>query len=119
MPDNIADTYTTDAERIAAKLGREHGLNAASWYFDGNTSMETYRATLAGIDAGDPEVLDTFPSSPLSAAFLLMGQDSDAFDDVCTAYEQEYSEASAGEIERVARYHVDPDDDRGRRHPDY
>src|ERR1700723_107743 len=100
MSDNIADTYVTDAERIAANIGREHGLNAASWYFDGNTSMETYRSVLAGIDAGDPMILDTFPSSPLNGEFADdysisdlaedtgTEQESDHFDDVCTAYEQ-------------------------------
>ncbi|MTW08796.1 hypothetical protein GM524_13085, partial [Streptococcus pneumoniae] len=45
----------------ARKAGTIAGKNAAGWFFDGNTSDETYAAVLAGIEAGDPAVLDTFP----------------------------------------------------------
>src|SRR5262249_41773569 len=102
----------------AREAGREHGLAAASWYFDGNTSDETYRTVLAGIDEGDPAVLDTFPSSPLSGEYagdptpqtvfadLDMTGDEDYADDVIEAYEDGFYQASSEAIERAAREQV-------------
>jgi hypothetical protein len=108
----------------ARKMGAEHGQNAASWYFDGNTTDETYRRVLKGIEEGDPEILDTFPSSPLSGEwaddptpttlFRDLGLDAhaeatfnpEAFDEVCSAYEDGFYEAVSHEIERVARPHA-------------
>lgn len=105
-------------EEQARKMGEDHGTNAASWYFDGNTSTDTYAAVLRGIDEGDPAVLDTFPSSPLSGEWadsptpatvlgeLEVSEDDDRADDLLTAYEDGFSSASAEEIERMARYHT-------------
>jgi hypothetical protein len=108
----------------ARAMGAEHGRNAASWYFDGNTRDETYRAVLCGIEEGDPLILDTFPSSPLSGKwaddptpttlFADLGLDAhaeatfspEAFDEVCSAYEDGFYEAVSSEIERVARLHA-------------
>lgn len=61
------DTATLD-ERIAAARarGEKAGKAAASWVFDGNTTDETYRTTLQGIEDGDPEVMDRLSYSPLS-----------------------------------------------------
>jgi hypothetical protein len=50
----------------AADLGADYGRNDASWVFDGNTTDETYRRVLAGIEDGDPVILDQLPSAPLS-----------------------------------------------------
>lgn len=50
----------------AQTMGAEHGRARASWYFDGNTSEDTYRRVLQGIEEGDPAVYDTFPSGALS-----------------------------------------------------
>jgi hypothetical protein len=56
-----------DDPSVAARtLGREHGLAAGSWVIDGNTSDETVASILQGIEDGDPVVLDTLPSAPLS-----------------------------------------------------
>lgn len=44
----------------ARAIGLETGRIAAGWYFDGNTSKETYRRVLSGIEEGDPEVTETF-----------------------------------------------------------
>lgn len=38
------------------------GENAGSWVIDGNTTESTARAILAGIEDGDPEILDHLPS---------------------------------------------------------
>lgn len=50
----------------ASELGAEVGRNAASWFFDGNTSDDAYRRVLAGITEGDPKVLDSLPTPNLS-----------------------------------------------------
>ncbi len=115
--------YDTFLSRATA-LGEEHGRNAASWYFDGNTSVGTYRAVLQGIDDGDPQVLDTFPAAPLSGEWAddptpdsivseCYGSDEwthwddlPLVDDILRAYEDGFYTASSDEIERVARYQV-------------
>lgn len=107
----------------ATELGAEHGKNAASWYFDGNTSIESYRRVLKGIDDGDPEILDTFPTDNLSGEWadgydtrdlerdLGLNSFSDVLliDECATAYMNAFSQAVTDEIERVARYQADPD----------
>ena len=102
----------------AAEIGAEHGKNAAGWYFDSECSTENYRATLEGIESGDPMTLDGFPSTSLSGEWAGcysledLGEDtetgtfSDAFDDVVRAYEDAFYQACSDEIERVARYHL-------------
>lgn len=120
MTTDQTETYLEQAR----KLGAEHGRNAASWYFDGNTSAETYAKVLRGIEDGDPEVLESFPSGPLSGEWAdgmtpallaqTVGLDAhaeasfnpDGFDALCSAYEEGYYEASSAEIERVARLQV-------------
>jgi hypothetical protein len=106
---------TTDQAR---KIGSEHGKAAASWVFDGNTTDENYRATLAGIENGDPQVMDAYRTPDLSgeysgdytdqdlAADLGLDQDSDSLDDAATAYLDATSEAFWSEVERIAREHV-------------
>lgn len=112
----------------AADLGATDGRAAAGWYFDGNTSPDAYTAVLAGIEDGDPAVLDTFPSADLSGqwadsltgpalvrdALQSAGIDLDSDDavtddsvawdnDICDAYESAFSTAVEDEIGRVAR----------------
>jgi hypothetical protein len=103
------------------EAGREHGRAGASWYFDGNTSDETYARVLQGIEEGDPEILDTFPHSPLSGEWagdptpshVLEGfgvrLEHDSADEILRAYEDGFSEAVQNEIERVAREHAPTD----------
>src|ERR1019366_10814787 len=102
----------------ASKIGAEHGRNAASWVFDGNTSDETYRRVLAGIGDGDPRIMDSYRTPDLSgeyagdytdsdlAADLGISQGSDEMDDAATAYNDAASEGFWSEVERVAREHV-------------
>lgn len=58
-------TLTTDTLKAAIahaeEMGNRNGMNAASWVIDGNTTEETCRAILKGIDDGDPMVLDSLP----------------------------------------------------------
>ena len=101
-------------------IGKEHGVNAASWWFDGNAAEFVHEATLRGIVQGDPMVLDSLPQSPLSGEWAdsfsvrdlcdELGYDMDdreshAFDtdetisEICSAYEQGFSEGSTHAIE--------------------
>ncbi len=51
----------------AYNAGKELGEAAGSWIIDGNTTDETARYILAGIEDGDPQVLDALePRPPLS-----------------------------------------------------
>ncbi len=113
----------------AAKIGTEHGRNAASYVFDGNTTDDTYRAVLAGIDDGDPQVMDAYRTPGLSGEYgddyserdLISDLTSDEcrdqghdasdhedWDDAASAYSDAASEAFWAEIERIARDHVLP-----------
>lgn len=108
----------------ATEAGEAHGRAAASCYFDGNTSRETYAAVVAGLDDGDHAILDTLPAAPLSgewaddptpASVLADLAGTDAWDMFFTddeaeallgAYEDGFYDASYTEIERVARLHA-------------
>lgn len=54
------------AIEYARLTGADDGEAAASWFFDGNTTDDTYRTVLQGLDDGDPAVLDTLPFADLS-----------------------------------------------------
>lgn len=110
----MSTTYE-NAIATAETIGRDHGRAAGSWVTDGNTTAETYRRLLKGISDIDPEVMDSLPSAPLSgewadsyslsdlSADTDVSQDSDMWDDVCTAYEMAYSDAVVAEVERACR----------------
>jgi len=112
------DTHETLIAK-ATEAGAEHGRSAASWFFDGNTDRETYAAVLRGLEDGDPAVLDTFPSSPLSGEWadsptpasvledLGVDECDDAASDYLDAYESGFYEAVSHEIERVARLQLE------------
>lgn len=128
MPDEIIVMTGSDFETAAyaaSDLGAEHGKAAASWFFDGNTTAETYAAVLRGLDEGDPAIMDQLPHSPLSGEYadsmtpakLLreLGWNEESVsaaqqDDLCLLYEQAFGEASQHEIERVARQQAFGDD---------
>lgn len=117
---------TTQAEfdklEIAAKeAGNNYGIAAASWYEinDGNAAR-----IIKGIDEGDPEVYDSFPSAPLSgewagdptSASVLeeinapKSLDDSERDALLTAYEDAFLQAVQDEIERRARYYLEDED---------
>lgn len=109
-----AKTYDTLIEE-ARRMGEERGRDVASWYFDGNTTTETYAAVLRGIEEGDPEVMDTLPCSPLSGEWagdpvpadvleaLEVSDADDAADEYLSAYEDGFAQAAADQIEETAR----------------
>lgn len=103
-------------KREARKAGRQAGLAAASWVFDGNTKDEMYRRVLNGLEDGDPEVFDAIAApSWLSGEWAgesiseILGEssgDDDRDDEIAGLYEQAADTAYYHEIERVARYHT-------------
>jgi len=112
------DRQEEDLAKLAHKLGYDHGRNAGSWVFDGNTTEETYRWFLKGLEDGDPEVLDRLPTSPLSGEWadsysladladdLDIDQEDDGFDDLCWEYEGGYAMGVEDEVHLTAGQHV-------------
>ena len=103
----------------AADIGRSHGTAAARQAFDGNTDDETYRRVLAGIEDGDPEILDAYRVPDLSGGCTSddlardLGLDSQADSHDVTlgaahgAYRQAAGDAFWREAERIAREHTE------------
>lgn len=102
----------------AREIGTDHGRNAASWVFDGNTDRETYVAFRRGIDDGDPEVLDFIPTADLSGQWAegytvadLMadccGGNTDDPDKIIAAYEEAFVAAATAEVERMISAQLD------------
>lgn len=111
----------TDYRQVAAvrALGSEHGHSAGTWAIDGNTTVETARAILQGIEDGDPAVMDMQPS-PLSgewadgasaedvyriagiATFDEYGDPIGGSDMLLVEYEESYSTAYWAEVSRAA-----------------
>lgn len=114
---------TRDILRQAKKDGRSAGLAAASWVFDGNTTLATYRRTLEGLRDGDPAVYDAFRSPDLSGEWAdaptpatladdygideARDPDGDLLDEVCDVWQAAADAAFWTEIERVCRFHVE------------
>lgn len=106
---------TPDVCEVAHKFGHRAGVAAGSWIIDGNTDEETATWYLFGIESGDPEVLDSLPSCPLSgewAGSLLpadvlaehgIRENDPVSDDVLSAFEDGYSAGVVEEVERAAR----------------
>jgi len=102
------------AEAAARAEGVEDGRAAGSWVIDGNTTPETARRILRGIDDGDPEILDMEPS-PLSGEWageptpdtvlesVGIDREDDRADDVLQAYELGFSEGYWNQVETDAR----------------
>lgn len=119
-------TTHDEAMEHAYAIGREHGEAAASWVFDGNTSLDTYARVLAGLHDGDPEVLDALPSPDLSGQWAdgytprqlfedvgaSPGDASfwpEAMSDLCDQYDLGFTGAVHETVEREAREQVEAD----------
>lgn len=118
----MSETMTLEARIAEARTrGERAGKNAASWYFNGETTNAQYRYVLRGIEDGDPEVLDMFNPPDLSGQWAgesineLLGdliqhggaEGYDEDDDIMDAWESAASDAFWAEIERVCRLHVE------------
>jgi hypothetical protein len=119
-PFTTREQADAECERIrtqdeAREMGREAGRAAASWYFDGNTTREHYARVLQGIEDGDPEIMDTIPSAPLSGEWaddplpgdILRALGVDEYDEqtdnYLNVYADGYEEAALAHIEDSAR----------------
>ena len=99
----------------AREMGADHGAAAGSWIIDGNTSEETARWWLQGIEDGDPLVMDQLPSAPLSGewagdptpssvlAELELDDNDYAADDALSAYEDAFYTAVHDQVVWAAR----------------
>lgn len=95
----------------AYQIGFEHGKERGSWVIDGNTTTETARAILEGIDNGDPEIMDMEPA-PLSGEWAgeSIPELSDRLglnledDNVASEFETGYSVGFWHEVTRAANY---------------
>ena len=109
----MTDSYEQIMQE-AREAGRLYGVAAASGLFDGNTDHNTYVAVLAGIEDGDPRVMDLLPSSPLSGEWAdsptpesvladlgVTDEDDHGVDDYLCAYEDGFYEGSQDEIVRI------------------
>ena len=96
--------------------GYAAGKAAGSWVTDGNTSVDEYRAILAGIESGDPEIMDMQPY-PLSGEWagesiseLIRGYNNmtpEAQDAACDSCEQGFSQGFWDTVEHDCRVQVD------------
>lgn len=101
--------------RDAGRRGVEDGTAAGSWVIDGNTSEESARALLQGLEDGDPAVYDSLPSAPLSGEWAdgllprdVLGwygveEDDNSADEILSAYEQGWEQGVTDEVSRAAR----------------
>lgn len=132
MTDTDTDTPHDRALAYARTRGEQDGRNAVSWFdwmggWSGpDPEKRAARAILAGIEDGDPAVLDTLPAADLSGQWAdtltgpqlvadawieagitdwrsLTGEHDAAFTDICDAYETAFSQAVEDEIARAAR----------------
>lgn len=110
-----------EAIDTARNIGRDHGRNAASWFFDGTTDRATYEAVRRGLEGDDPEILDQLPTADLSGQWadgytltdLARDCGTDEDDEIVdvnamvAAYEEGHMEGVRYEIERAIAYQLD------------
>jgi hypothetical protein len=113
-----AEIPQSEAIEKARKIGEEKGKNAASWVFDGNTSIETYQTVLSGLNEGDPLIYNMYREPDFSGEYADSYSERDLADDLDIDYDltktedmdeiiEHYLDAARWafwhEIERVAR----------------
>ena len=104
-----------DLIKRAHEAGYAHGEDAGSWVIDGNTSADTARYLLKGLEDGDPEVYDRLPDSPLSGEWagdptpasvlsdLGISENCDGADDLLNEYENAFRDGVEDEVTRAAQ----------------
>jgi hypothetical protein len=112
-----------DLTQQAARIGREHGIAAASMYFDGHEARHIYEETLKGIKNGDPLIVSQFPEPDLPGVWafsytaddlcaelgITTGIDAEAFAGCCDAYDNAYRKAACEEMAWQCRHHLAAD----------
>lgn len=83
-----------DARREGEKAGKRAGAS----FFDGNTDDATYARVLAGIDDGDPEILDALPMLDLSGQWADGDTDRDVLDLIGVVYEEDGDDVEGDEV---------------------
>lgn len=123
MKDSEWDELVADVK----KIGREHGKNAAAWWqqdgigsrANGDTK-KTAESILAGLENGDPEIMDRLPEPDLSGQWAdgysakdlsdELGFDDDAeidgFDGLCDEYEMAFRDAAWESIEKYCQQEI-------------
>ena len=108
---------TREILSAAKRDGARAGRNAASWCIDGNTTDETLRRLVQGLEDGDPMILDAYRTPNLSGEFaddptprtLQADYDvsdkrwDDIGDGVCNAWQDAADEAFRHALEATAR----------------
>jgi hypothetical protein len=111
-----------DALATADKLGREAGEMAGRWVTDGTTTQQTYRWLMAGIEAGDPEVLDALPFANFSGEWADGLTENDVLNDIgldpesdeailwcdelIDAYSMAFSGGAQDQVAADCQYHI-------------
>lgn len=103
----------------AYELGKQMGLEAASWLLDGNSPRDVAERLLRGLLEGDPLILDSLPSNPLSGEWAgsltakdvlhQLGEEyvePEAQWDILRDFEDGYSDGVQQGAERTARQHL-------------
>ena len=114
--DHLAPYATNTPEYRVWRVADRNGKAAASSVFDGNTTTDTYQAMLAGIENGDPEILDSVTTPSLSGEYdvdALMADigwvphdGTDMREELAAQYADEVEDAFWHEVERTARYQL-------------
>lgn len=96
-----------EAGNAVQAVGREHGHNAGTWFFDGNTTEATWRFFRGGLDVGDPMVMDRLPGASWAA---FTGSDEleyprDARERMWDVYAQAFADAAQAEVQRAVSAH--------------
>jgi hypothetical protein len=114
--DGVDEDGRSERDRIEAR-GYSDGHAAATWFEI--PDEETARRILAGIDEGDPEILDAFPAPRLGGEFAddptwsdVLGEEScedsdDGRPELLGVYEYAFACASEREIVRSCRFMLD------------
>lgn len=110
---------TRELLSAARRMGREDGVQAASWTWDGNTSREAAERIVKLFENGDPELYYLFRAPNLSGEYADeptpqslardLGLDDDdkraewLVDDLATAYEDGVSSSFWPAVEKAYR----------------
>jgi len=106
------------------EIAQQKGKAAASWVFDGNTTLDTYQHVQKGILEGDPAVMDAYRTPSLSGEYAddyseddlmkdagwVPHDGTDLRDSLAHQFEDEASDAFWHEVERMCNVQLDRKD---------